>query len=388
MKILYIGSTLSTDSDLPLIRALQKKADIEIVYIICSSYWSRRGGVIDIKSIPWKAGIIPATEFSDMNMYRGYLDLSKVFFLYKPIKHNSLSFLVEWYIKRSLKLIYTKFSPDIVHFVWPRTNSIYGWLYNESVHKVQTVHDPIPHSNQLCYEIERERQFIFSIVDRCILLNGVQKEEFKEKYNIHEQKVMVTRMGEFDYLDYLGVKKEQPFKYILFFGRIEAYKGVEYLLEAMPEIHQIHPEIKLIVAGGGNFYFNIEKYRKFDYIDIRNTYMSLSDLATLITNAEFAVCPYKDATQSGVVQTAFSLGLPLIVTNVGALPTVVLDGINGTVIPPCNVDAIVNACVELLNDHNKLNEYRKNICNNWKKKQSWEDIADEYVNCYRDILRD
>ena len=60
----------------------------------------------------------------------------------------------------------------------------------------------------------------------------------------------------------------QPFPtdrpFILFFGQIVEYKGVEYLLEAMKIVHSHYPELMLVIAGGGRFYFDVEPYRRLD----------------------------------------------------------------------------------------------------------------------------
>lgn len=151
-------------------------------------------------------------------------------------------------------------------------------------------------------------------------------------------------MVEFDYLrEIQQVPTRIDAKYILFFGYISSYKGLEYLCEAMMKVHKSHPEVKLVIAGGGNIYFDWKPYKDLDYIILRNHFVDLPELAGLLSECEFSVCPYKDATQSGVVQTAFSLGVPMLVTNVGALPDVVKDGQNGLVVPPCDSSSLVGA---------------------------------------------
>lgn len=81
--------------------------------------------------------------------------------------------------------------------------------------------------------------------------------------------------------------------------------------------------MNLVIAGGGQIYFDFKPYENLNYIKLINEYIPISSLSGLLQNALFAVCPYKDATQSGVVQMAFSANVPLIVTNVGDLPNAV-----------------------------------------------------------------
>lgn len=71
----------------------------------------------------------------------------------------------------------------------------------------------------------------------------------------------------------------------------------------------------------------------------------MPQLAGLLNDALFAVCPYKDATQSGVIQTAFSMDCPVIGTDVGALPEAIDNGVTGLIVPPCNSEALAHAII-------------------------------------------
>ena len=113
---------------------------------------------------------------------------------------------------------------------------------------------------------------------------------------------------------------EKKENYVLFFGRISPYKGVEYLFRAMERVHKVHPNVKVIVAGSGEMYFDASEYEKYEYVKIVNRFIELDELADLIRGALFTVCPYTDATQSGVVYSSFALNTPVIATNVGGLP--------------------------------------------------------------------
>jgi len=155
------------------------------------------------------------------------------------------------------------------------------------------------------------------------------------------------------------------------------------LLEAMKMVHGRYPELMLVVAGGGKYYFDIEPYKELDYVRIINHYIGTRELAGMLRACEFGVCPYKDATQSGVIQTAFTLEVPMVVTNVGALAIAVQHDKTGIVVRPCDVNDLANGIVDLYSDKRKLNAMRKNIKDEWMKNMSWEPIADEYLKCYK-----
>jgi len=161
------------------------------------------------------------------------------------------------------------------------------------------------------------------------------------------------------------------------------YKGVEYLLEAMKIVHSHYPELMLVIAGGGRFYFDVEPYRRLDYVRIINRYVSVSELSGMLRACEFAVCPYKDATQSGVVQTAFTLGVPMVVTDVGALAGAVEHGKAGIVVRPCDADQLAEGIITLYSDKKKLLAMRKNIMETWMPDMQWGPITEKYLECYK-----
>lgn len=248
------------------------------------------------------------------------------------------------------------------------------------------VHDPFKHSSNTSITQERDRVYAFKRFDKLVLLNQIQKSEFCSYYKIPSTKIMINKMGYFDYMEMLKVKSHIEKPYVLFFGYIVSYKGLEYLCQAMLEVHKKFPKLKLVIAGGGKIYFDYEPYKNLDYFILKNQYIPVDELSQLLRDCEFAVCPYKDATQSGVVQTAFSLNVPMIVTNVGALPESVVNGVTGLVIPPHSVQDIANSICDLYNNREKLETMRKNIRNIWRKNMDWNTITDKYIGVYKEII--
>ena len=172
--------------------------------------------------------------------------------------------------------------------------------------------------------------------------------------------------------------------YLLFFGRISPYKGVEYLLQAMEIVHRTHSNVKVIVAGSGKMYFDSTKYENLDYVEIRNRFIELDELADLIRGALFTVCPYTDATQSGVVYSSFALNTPVIATKVGGLPEMIDNGETGIIIPPKSVDDLASTIQNCLSSPECLNRMSKKIAESAKSGiGSWEVIAKEYTDIYK-----
>ena len=169
----------------------------------------------------------------------------------------------------------------------------------------------------------------------------------------------------------------------MFFGQIASNKGLDILFPAMLELHKALPDVKLIVAGRGKYSFDITPYKDLDYFDIRNTFIPDYELATLIQNSLFVVCPYKDATQSGVVMSAYAFNKPVIATNVGGFPEQVIHKKYGLIISPNNVEELTQAMELLCTDDVLLTNLQHNILNACKHGEySWEQIALEMRETY------
>ncbi len=148
---------------------------------------------------------------------------------------------------------------------------------------------------------------------------------------------------------YLGLNADD--KIILFFGFIRKYKGLDILLEAMNILKQQSSNIKLLIAG--EFYEDRKLYDEIiaqkdldSQIILRTNFIADSEVKYYLSAADFVIQPYRNATQSGVTPLAYHFEKPMLVTNVGGLPSLVPDGKVGLVAEP-NAESIAQKIVEL-----------------------------------------
>jgi glycosyltransferase involved in cell wall biosynthesis len=168
-------------------------------------------------------------------------------------------------------------------------------------------------------------------------------------------------------------------KILLFFGYIRKYKGLDVLLDAMPHLVKELPDVQLLVVG--EFYGDEADYRKkiaalnlpLEAIKVFSDYVPNDKVGEYFSAADVAVLPYRSATQSGIVQIAYQFGRPCIVTNVGGLSEVVIDGKTGFVIEPNSPQAITNS-VKKFYDGAYESEFARHITEE-KKKYSWDNFA-------------
>ncbi len=163
------------------------------------------------------------------------------------------------------------------------------------------------------------------------------------------------------------------FRYILYFGFIRRYKGLDLLLEAFADERLKKYPVKLIVSGefyeDSKPYFDlIEKYNLQDRIVLRTDFVPDNEVANYFCSADLVTLPYRDATQSGVTQIAYYFAKPMLVTNVGGLSELVPDGKSGYVVTP-NPQAIADALVDFF--ENKSTDYFTSTLNEQRKRFEW-----------------
>ncbi|MDO4950349.1 MAG: glycosyltransferase [Bacteroidales bacterium] len=182
-------------------------------------------------------------------------------------------------------------------------------------------------------------------------------------------------VGREESLSHLGLNKDS--RYLLFFGLIRDYKGLDWLLDSFAKSGLVKKNVKLIVAG--EFYGDGEKYRKLanelgvnEAIVWQTNFVPNEEVRYYFGAADLVVQPYKSATQSGVTQIAYHFEKPMLVTRVGGLAEIVPDGKVGYVVSPNSQD-IADALCDFY-DNNRLDSFRQGLVEE-KGKYAWSNMT-------------
>jgi starch synthase len=151
----------------------------------------------------------------------------------------------------------------------------------------------------------------------------------------------------------LGVSPPSPQRdngsTVLFFGRIWAYKGLDFLIRAEPHITAEVPDARIVIAGQGE---DFARYRRMmvhpDRFTVYNEFVSNERCSELFQQASVVVLPYVEASQSGVIPMAYTFMKPVVATTVGGLPEMVEDGRTGYLVPPRDERVLAAAVVRVL----------------------------------------
>jgi glycosyltransferase involved in cell wall biosynthesis len=190
--------------------------------------------------------------------------------------------------------------------------------------------------------------------------NVVDKDEARKKLNLSAEKV------------------------ILFFGFIRKYKGLDTLFNALSYLK----DFNLTAVIAGEFYTDKEEYIKLmdklginDSVKLFNDFIPTSEVKYYFSAADVVVLPYKDATQSGIIQIANNFKKPVIATDVGGLGEIIHNGKNGYIVEKENPKKLSEA-IKKFYEEKKEEEFSKNIQEE-SEKYSWERFVEgimEMVN--------
>lgn len=343
MKVVYYTLTPFLDCAIELINVLKKHVELHVIIEISPE--SKTSNIIDVEELPQgELFIHPSKLLKEKNfkMLEPYLAGTASANFLSFTHKRSFSFAT---VRSSMKAggFINSLEPDVIHFESFSPRSLGMIPYILSCKKIFfTVHDPLPHSGESNWRTNLAKFLSMRLAKGYFFYSNFARRQFEKYYkNVKEPKYVLSL---FPYHFYKAFKPTEGAKeYLLFFGRISPYKGIDVLLKAMPYFLIDHPHERLIIAGKSLNGYAMDKEVLTEYkenIKVIDKYLSNQELVSLISKAKVVVCPYKDATQSGVLMTAFALNTPVIATEVGAFPEYIDDGKNGMLFPVNDILAL------------------------------------------------
>lgn len=174
---------------------------------------------------------------------------------------------------------------------------------------------------------------------------------------------------------------------ILFFGFLDKYKGLEFLIDAEAILRSSLPGMSMVVAGATA---RPAYYRALvggaSHVSLRLGYQDRDSVERLFRWADIVVLPYIEASQSGVLQLAVAFGVPPVATTVGGFPDVIRDRVNGLLVAPRDARSLAAAIHELLTDSGLRVEIIKNLQSDRENRFSWARISSQTLQIYGDVI--
>ena len=284
--------------------------------------------------------------------------------------------------------IVSRFKPDVVHFqgwsplltpflpVFKRFPIVYSW------------HDPVPHAGDESWAMDVTQSMLVKTADRVVVLCNAMGTLAQSLHPAISEKLRVVPHGIFNC--YVDGPEERPSpmdpgdKFILFFGRVAPYKGVEDLCQAFAAMRE-HPDYKLVIAG--KHIYPVSTPRELGRrLVVLNEYISDNQLRYLFRHCALVVLPYRDATQSGVLMLAYAFGRPVLCTQVGGVTEMVEPGVTGLTVPPANPQLLAEAMEESLKRPGQLEAMGQKGLDFATQNFNWDKISHDTLSVYREAM--
>lgn len=315
-------------------------------------------------------------------------------------KYNPL-----FYAKAANALL-TKFQPNVVHItstslglgIFVRT------LKKQEVKVVFTVHDPMPHEERTtiwgrivaAYQKRIQMPAVISALDAIHVHSPKHLENLQALYGdavigkayvvqhgggipkaVAAGSVVPEELAEIDHVN---------IPWALFFGRIETYKGVDILADAMRKLQQKHIQCGVIVAGAGDQVAHL--FCDLNDRVVINRFIRDEEVGSIFKACDLVVLPYRSATQTGVVPLAYAFERPVVVTRVGALDEIVCGGITGYVVESPDADSLTLVLEKAIKDRSQLKEMGVAGRAYLLAELSWENTVRAHAKVYSQLVSD
>jgi glycosyltransferase involved in cell wall biosynthesis len=311
---------------------------------------------------------------------------------------NSLAFITRnssffGVVRNSNELVRNvlKFCPDVIHFQEASVNFVpLSILRLKSFPLTITIHDPLPHSgaggrslNSLRHDFNR--RLLRRLADSAITHGEALVKNVERQYPWLRGRSYSVPHGPLggpplDISPAIGT--------FLFFGRIQAYKGLGYFVAAIRKLHDQGLPVRGVIAGRGE---DLARHRALidghPAFELHERYIAHDELPDLFGRAQAVVLPYVDGTQSGVAAMALGFGRAIIATRVGALQDMVRDGDNGLLVPAGDADALAAAMARLMAAPDEAARMGKRSVELGQADLSWQRNAEITLQAYDAALR-
>ena len=277
--------------------------------------------------------------------------------------------------------------PDVVHVQWlfRRPDVDVRWLRRLSRPSVFTAHD-------LAVALDRRPEDwrrVFETVDRVVVHSRRGVEQLGRLGLSPER---VVRIPHAAFAGPAGETAPPSGSTLLVFGLVREYKGIDVLLEALPDIVRAVPDVRVVVAGDpldpvGPLQEQAERIGVADRVEWRLRFVEEAEARELMAQAAAVVLPYRRRVDSsGVLASALGHGRPVVVSDVGNLGETVEEFGTGEVVPPEDPTSLAEACVRLLTDGERLRRAFEGA-RAARAALTWEAAAESHERLYAAIVQ-
>ena len=383
-RVLYYVHTYFLDSCLETLQSIKHHVDIDLLIEVSPD--SRKSTVFELSDTKRYNRLEKLKEILSPELWHRFLpyfeDIASVEVLF--FKGKSMlgidSIMGGIYLGRLIR----SRNYDVVHFDTASGRAISSLFFLKNNQLALTIHDPVPHVGEESLILDVVRYFYKKQARSISFYSSYSSGLFKKNNKYVNGRLSQLRLQPYSFIAQFKQTPIAERRSILFFGQLSYYKGIDLLLQAIPKVLKVYPHEHFLIAGKTNG-FVLDKKLLDEYahhITFIDDYLSVEQLSQLIHASKFVVCPYREATQSGVLMTAFAMGKTVLATNIGAFQEYISDGINGMLTSP-EPHSIANGIMKMLASNHYL-DMEKNIASGYSKSDAIHN-RNTLMGVYHDI---
>jgi len=386
--VLYTRPSLF-ETGVSLAAALGRRAEVHLLLEVAPESWRTSAFDVPLQALP--AGVVDGRVLDGcvpppVRAYWSHLASFKLVVHTAPHSLHPATWRVSLAALRAMR----RLRPDVVHF--DDASLRLGWAargLRSTVPVIFSVHDPEPHSGEQEWRTSLAYWLSLRAAARYIVHNRAQLARFRARFQLPPHVVDVVHLGAYDIARAWQANGAAPATVdcptVLFFGRLSPYKGLEVLLQAAPHVAERVPGVRFVVAGRpipGYHVAPLPDLPNGGRIEVHEQYIPSAQVGALFEAATVVACPYVDATQSGVVLTAYAFERPVVATTVGGLPEYVRHEETGLLVPPGDSLALATALVRVLQDPALRARLGQGVRTATASAFNWNRAADETLDVY------
>jgi glycosyltransferase involved in cell wall biosynthesis len=240
-------------------------------------------------------------------------------------------------------------------------------IHCASARYVTIVHDASAHPGDMTALVNSILGMAAVRADRVVTLSKTVTDQLKAVGRVSSEKIVTLFHPDLSYGP-LPVRRprepDAPLRF-LFFGRIMPYKGLGLFVDAIEKLRRSGIPVEAGVFGEGDMGAEGARLTALG-AEVVNRWLAEDEIASVLVRHDVMVVSHIEASQSGVIATAFGAGLPVVATPVGALPEQVEHGVTGLVADAISAEALSTAIQQLALDHGLYGTLCEGV------KASWE----------------
>jgi glycosyltransferase involved in cell wall biosynthesis len=242
--------------------------------------------------------------------------------------------------------------------------------------------------------------WIYRLADLIIAHNNASMREL-ERAGLHRARIAMIAHGH--YLEIMrgmptlsmarsAMGIEQSAKVVLFFGQIKHSKGLDLLIEALPQVELEVPDVVLLIAGRpwkaefAHYDALIDHLHVRTHCRLRIGFIPDEEVACFFAVADLVTLPYRRIYQSGVLLMAMTCGRPAVVSDLPGMSDIVTDGVNGYVFENGSKDELARVLIRALHDEPGRQQVAARASDYIRKHHDWNQIGAKTLDVYREVL--